>query len=232
MPIKYLQMISTSMRVLGVALLVGAIFFAGWLSSKDYYKTQTQVVTKTITVQVGPPGQPEKAPVVDHGVVDPGVHYVDGKDQPSQPGGSAIPPLEHPTDTTTITVSVPTPMRLQVFHQSELKWARAGDTYNIWNEGRVWTRDEKGQTLPGVTADTTYTKDAELSLPVSFNVQVPKEHPWSAGGIFQFAPHKGYGAYVDRDIGPVRVGAQVVRVVETPAMKPYTDTSVKVGWVF
>lgn len=210
-----------------MALLVGALFAAGWQGHKWFTKPITKEVTKVITIHAGPPEQTPTAPVVDHGVVKPGVNFGTDSEMPKPPD-STLPPLTNPNQTTTITVQVPTPMKLQVFHQTELKWARNGDTYNIWNESRIWTRDEKGEALPGITADTTYNKDATLNLPVSFKVETPRERPWCIGGLYKFNP-QGYGLFVDRDIAMFRVGAEVIRTQAHGITPATTEALVKAG---
>jgi len=215
------------LKVWGIGLLAILLFSLGYETCHWFMKPETHTITKFITVTMGKPDQTPTAPVVDHGVVNPGTHYVETKDQPKPPA-SSIPALDKPDQTTVITVQVPTAMKLQVFHQSELKWSRNGDNYSIWDEGRIWTLDEKGQPLEGITADTAYSKDASLSLPVSFAYSCPKERPWAAGGILNLTP-KGYGVFLDRDFSILRFGVEAVKITAPVAGNPSWNTSIKVG---
>ena len=220
------------LQIIGVVLLVGTIFALGWNGHRWFTKPEVKVVEKIITVTVGPPNQTPTAPVVSHGVVIPGINFGHTQDMPKPPEGSTITPLQHPSDSTVITVQVPTPMKLQVFHQNELKWARNGDTYSIWNDSRIWTLDDKGLPLPGITADTTYNKDVELKLPVTFKYECPKERPWAIGGIYKFTPAKGYGVFVDRDIMMFRLGVEAIRTNAYNLTPASTDVLVKFGGRF
>lgn len=200
---------SSTLKSIGVALLAGALFTLGWCGHKWFSKPIVKEVIKTITVTVGPPDQQPHEAIVDHGIVNPGTHFGNQADQPKPPTDTSIPELPHPNMTTTIKVFVPTPMKLQIFHQTELNWALNGDNYNIWNDSRVWTRDEQGNALPGITADTLYNKESTLSLPIKMLNICPKERPWAAGGSLHFNP-KGYGMWLDRDLAMFRVSGEVV----------------------
>jgi hypothetical protein len=232
MPLQLPNPNTLYLKIIGVALVVGAIFAAGWNGHRWFAKPVEKIITVKIPVEPGPPDGPK--PSENHeGVVKPGVQFGAKKEQPAPPTVRDLPPLPNPTDTTIIHIPVPTAMKLDVFHQNQLQWLQEGDHYRIWSDMRIWARDEHGNIVPGMSAETIYNRDAHLELPITVKVQCPKERPWATGLVKTFNP-AGWGLFLDRDLGPLRVGVEATTVNFRMLSTEYksTMTNVKLGLRF
>lgn len=202
---------SSEALLLGVVLFVSLVLFLmGWFSHKRWSAPELRVVTVKVPVTVGAPVSPQ----INHpnGVVTPEVKYVYVREQPAPPNN----PVDKPMFTVVTSVPVLEPTkRVDVFHQNEIKWAKQDKGVNVWVDTRVWAKDEFGHPIGGVNAVQSYTKDVTAYIPTNVELPVPKEHPWAVGVTYTLTPIRGWGGFIDRDIGPFRFGVEAASVGNT-----------------
>lgn len=196
-------------EVVAAVLLLAVGFTTGYFAHKRWSEPITRTVTVNVPVKVGEDPKPQ----INHpnNVLTPEIRYVTVKEQPQAPTEPQA-QLQKPDLTTVIHVPVPQPMKLDIFHQSEIKWKKEEKNLRVWVDSRIWTLDENGKTIPGVTATTSYSQDAQTNIPIDVQVPMPKNRVWSAGLTYGVRPgERGYGGFVDRDLGPIRLGVEATQ---------------------
>lgn len=191
----------------GVILVQVALISVGWMGARWFMKPK--IVTIEKKVQVANPERPQQT---SNGVVAP-AHHVGAQPKPPI---NTLPDIPHSfsTDVTTIGVTVPT--KVKVFHQNALSFSEQKDGYKVWVDSRVWAEDSLGKPLTDINSETVFNKDAQLFIPVT--TQVPTERPWAAGltysvNTMRLTSMQRVGLFVDRDWGPLRLGAEA-RLIE------------------
>lgn len=67
-----------------------------------------------------------------------------------------------------------------------------------------------------------------LDVPIGPSRPEPRAHPWAAGGSYEVV-HRDYGAWVERDFGPFRLGVDMVRRAPLPGQPADLGAFVRVG---